>query len=205
MVGRFHLVTDTRFGRDPLELVAAALDAGVDVVQVRAKELGDCAVYRLAERMVALCGPYGAACIVDDRLDVALAVGANGVHLGAEDLPVSAARALVDPGFVIGATAREPASAVAAVAAGASYLGVGPCFATTTKTGLPAAIGPEGVAAIRRAVEVPLIAIGGVRPDRVASLMAAGANGIAVVDAVCGAADPAGAVRDLLAAIGAGR
>jgi thiamine-phosphate pyrophosphorylase len=203
MVGHLHYITDTRFGRNPLDPVPAALDAGVDVIQVRAKELTDDDAYRLAVRVVELCAPYRAACIVDDRLDVALASGAAGVHLGEGDLPVAAARAVAGPRFVIGATARDPAAALAAVTAGASYLGVGPCFSTSTKRGLPAPIGVAGVAAVHRVADIPLIAVGGVRADRVTQLIAAGAHGIAVVDAISGASDPAGAARELLAALGA--
>jgi thiamine-phosphate pyrophosphorylase len=204
LLGRLHLITDTRFGRDPLVVVPAALDAGVDVVQVRAKERSDRDLYVLADRVVRLCQPYQAACVVDDRLDVALAVGATGVHLGAEDLPVGVVRSLVGSEFVIGATARDPAAASAAAAAGATYLGVGPCFTTSTKTGLPSPIGMEGLAAVVAAVTLPVIAIGGVRLDRVAALTAAGAYGVAVVDAVAGAPDPGTSTKDLLAALGGG-
>jgi len=203
MAGHLHFITDTRFGRDPLDFVPALLDAGVDVIQIRAKELNDNDVYHLTARAVGLCGPYQAACIVNDRLDVAMAAGAAGVHLGEGDLPVTVARAVAGPRFVIGATARNPAAATAAVSAGASYLGVGPCFATSTKRGLPAPIGVAGVAAVCQTVDIPVIAVGGVRADQVARLVAAGAYGIAVVDAISGASDPAGAARELLAALGA--
>jgi thiamine-phosphate pyrophosphorylase len=204
LLGRLHLITDTRFGRDPLAVLPAALDAGVDVVQVRAKELSDVVVHAMTERVVTLCAAFGAMCIVDDRLDVALTAGAAGTHLGADDLPVAAARSLVGPGFVIGATVRDPSAAVAAVGAGASYLGVGPSFATSTKAGLPAPIGVAGVAAVCAVVSVPVIAIGGVRSDRVGMLLEAGVHGVAVVDAVYGAADPVAAVRGLRAALAAG-
>lgn len=203
VVGRLHLITDTRFGRDPLAVLPAALAAGVDVVQVRAKDSGDRDVHAMAVKVVALCAKSGAICIVDDRVDVALAAGAAGVHLGATDLPVAAARIVVGPHFIIGATVRDPAGAMAAAAAGASYLGVGPSFATTTKAGLPAPIGPGGVEAVCAVSALPVIAIGGIRADRVASLVAAGAHGVAVVDAVYGADDPAAAVGELVAALGA--
>ncbi|MST34621.1 thiamine phosphate synthase, partial [Acidimicrobiaceae bacterium USS-CC1] len=161
MLSRVHLITDTRFGRDPLSLVPAALEAGVDAVQVRVKELGDRAALAVVGKAVALCARYGATCIVDDRLDVALAAGAHGVHLGADDLPVARARAVAGPGLLIGATVRDPASARAAVVDGASYLGTGPAYVTGTKGGLPAPIGVAGVEAVCAAVDVPVIAIGG--------------------------------------------
>ncbi len=201
MPGRLHLITDTRFGRDPLAILPAALDAGVDVVQVRIKDLCDRDVHAMTERVVEMCAQTGATCVVDDRLDVALTAGASGVHLGAEDLPVAAARKFAGDGFVIGATVRDPPGAIAAAAAGASYLGVGPSFATATKAGLPAPIGAAGVGAVCAVVSVPVIAIGGICADRVPALVKAGAHGIAVVDAVSGADDPASAVRELLAAL----
>ena len=122
--------------------------------------------------------------------------------MGADDLPVAAARRVLGPAAIVGATCRDPDSARAAVAAGASYLGVGPAFSTRTKAGLPAAIGPDGVAAVAAAVpDTPVIAIGGVTPERVPALRAAGAHGVAVIGAVSEAADPAAAARALLAAV----
>jgi thiamine-phosphate pyrophosphorylase len=134
---------------------------------------------------------------------VALTAGAGGVHLGADDLPVEAARAVAGSEFVIGATVRDPAGAIAAIAAGASYLGVGPSFATTTKAGLPSPIGPAGVGAVCAVATVPVIAIGGVRADRVPALIEAGVHGVAVVDAVYGADDPVSAVREMRVALAA--
>lgn len=201
-LGRLHVLTDTRAGRDPLPVVAAALAAGAPVVQVRAKHLSDRALHDLALRVRQLCDDHGALCVVDDRLDVALAVGAGGTHLGAQDLPVDAARRLAGPHHLLGATAREPLTAAALVAQGADYLGVGPVCATGTKQGLPAPIGAAGVAAVAGSVTVPLIAIGGVTAAEVPGLLAAGAWGVAVVSAVSDAADPAAATRALLAELG---
>src|SRR5690606_512207 len=136
-------------------------------------------------------------------LHIALAVGADGGHVGADDLPVAAARAVLGPTAVLGATCRDPAGARAAVAAGADYLGVGPAYATTTKAGLPPPIGPDGVAAVAGAGPgTPVVAIGGVVAERVAALRAAGAYGVAVVGAVSAAADPAAATTRLLEALG---
>lgn len=132
-------------------------------------------------QVVAMCAEYGAPCVVDDRLDVALTGGAGGVHLGAQDPSVDAPRALAGPGFIRGATVRDPAGAIAAMAAGASYLGVGPAFATATKVGLPSPIGPVTVAAV----------------------VEGGVHGLALVDAVHGADDPASAVRELRIELGA--
>jgi thiamine-phosphate pyrophosphorylase len=136
-------------------------------------------------------------CLVNDRVGVALAAGADGVHVGADDLPVAVARRVLGPDAVLGATCRTPASARAAVADGATYLGAGPAFPTSTKDGLPPPIGPMGVAAVAAAVPgTPVIAIGGVTPDRVGVLAG---YGVAAVSAI--AADPAGATIAFLKAL----
>lgn len=203
-LGRLHLVTDTRPGRDPLAVVRAALSvAGPElVVQVRVQDdTDDRTAYELAVRVLALCATAGASCLVNDRLHLALAIGASGGHVGARDLPVDVARRVLGPTAVLGATARDPDAGVAAVTAGASYLGVGPCHATTTKSGLPAPIGADGVRRVASAVSVPVIAIGGVTAVRIPELLAAGAYGVAVVGALSQAADPARATVDLLHAL----
>ncbi|MEV4541815.1 thiamine phosphate synthase [Micromonospora echinaurantiaca] len=203
-LGRLHLVTDTRPGRDPLTVVRAALAVARAelVVQVRVEDSAtDREAYDLARRVVALCAGYDATCLVNDRLHVALAVGAGGGHVGADDLPVGAARRVLGSAAVLGATARDPGTATEAVAAGASYLGVGPCHPTGTKTGLPDPIGPAGVGAVAAAVDVPVIAIGGVTAATVPALRAAGAYGVAVVGALSAAADPGRATAELLQAL----
>jgi thiamine-phosphate pyrophosphorylase len=203
-LGRLHVVTDTRPGREPLRIVTAALDAGAPVIQVRAKDHTDAELYELACRVAELCAAHDACCIVNDRPDVAVAVGAGGAHVGQGDLPVGAARRVLGPARVLGATARDVDTAGAHEAAGASYLGVGPAYATTTKTGLPAPLGPGGVGAVAAAVRIPVVAVAAVTAARVAPLLAAGAYGVAVIGAVSDAADPAHATEELLAAIDAG-
>jgi thiamine-phosphate pyrophosphorylase len=197
---RLHLITDTRPGAEPLAVVAAALGvAGQHLaVQVRVEDdATDRDAYELATRVRALCAEAEATCLVNDRLHIALAVGADGGHVGALDLPVEAARRVLGPYAILGATAREPAAAKAAVDAGASYLGVGPAYATTTKDGLPPPIGVEGVAAVAGAVNVPVIAIAGVTAERIPELRAAGAHGVAVIGALSTAPDPVAATREL--------
>ncbi|MGY2080582.1 thiamine phosphate synthase [Modestobacter sp. SYSU DS0657] len=204
-LGRLHVLTDARGGAAALAAVEAAVAAGAPVVQVRAKGGTDRELYEFARAVVAVCAPAGATCLVNDRVDVALAVGAHGTHLGAGDLPLAAARRVAGPGHLLGGTCRDPALARQLVAEGADYLGVGPAWPTTTKTGLPEALGPGGIAAVAAAVDVPVIAIGGVTAARVPALLAAGATGVAVVGAVSAAADPAAATRELLTALGAAR
>jgi thiamine-phosphate pyrophosphorylase len=192
-------VTDTRPGRNPLDIVAAALRAGFDVIQVRPEDhVTDREAYELTVRVLAMCRELGRTCLVNDRLHIALAAGADGGHVGADDLPVAAARRILGPDAILGATARDPQAARRAVADGASYLGVGPAFATTTKSGLPDAIGSAGIRAVAQAVSVPVVAIGGVTADRAGELYAAGAHAVAVVGAVSGAADPFAAAAEFV-------
>ncbi len=205
-IGRLHLITDTRAGRDVLAVVAAGLAAGADTIQVRVSDdATDRQAYELAGRVLQLCRAHGVTCLVNDRLHIALALGADGGHVGADDLPVAAARRVLGPAAVLGATARDPATARQAAADGASYLGVGPAYATSTKDGLPAPIGAPGIGAVARSVDLPVIAIGGVSATSVAELCAAGAYGVAVVGAVSEAADPAAATAALRRALAAAR
>jgi thiamine-phosphate pyrophosphorylase len=202
MIGRLHVLTDARAGRDAVGVAARAVEAGAPVVQLRVKGGTDRELYDLGTRLMAVCTKHGATCIVNDRVDIALAIGAHGTHLGAEDLSVAAVRRVAGPAHLIGGTAREPVSAARLVAEGADYLGAGPAYQTSTKDGLPAPLGPDGVGLVARAVAVPVIAIGGITADRVPGLMAAGVHGVAVVGAVSDAADPGIATKSLLAALG---
>lgn len=200
-VPRLHVLTDERPADGVLAFTDTVLAAGAPGLQLRTKQRSDRDWLRLAMAVVARCREAGATCIVNDRADVAVAAGADGVHLGADDLPVAAARAVVGPDLLVGATARDAEQAAAAVADGADYLGVGPVFETTTKAGLPAPMGLAGLAAVARAVGVPVIGIAGVTAARTPEVLAAGAHGVAVTGAVTRAEDPGAAVRRLLAAI----
>ena len=157
--------------------------------------------YHLALRIVELCRAAGALCLMNDRLHVGLAAGANGGLVGGDDLPVEAARYILGPGAVLGATARDPESAKAAVAAGASYLSVGPAFSTRQRLGQPEALGLAGITAIAQAVDVPVIASGGVSLQTTPELIRAGAHGVAVVAAISDASDPVAAAAHLMAVI----
>jgi thiamine-phosphate pyrophosphorylase len=205
MIGRLHVVTDVRDGRDALAVVAAAAAAGAPVVQVRAKGCTDRALYDFACRVVEVCTGHDTACIVNDRVDIALAAGAAGTHLGADDLPIAAVRRIAGPRHVIGGTARDPRCAADLAAAGADYIGVGPTYPTSTKDGLPAPLGPAGVGSVAGAVAVPVVAVGGVTAERIPELTAVGVHGVAVVTAVSKAADPAAATLILLQALDAHR
>jgi thiamine-phosphate pyrophosphorylase len=201
VIGRLHVITDSREGRDGLAVVSAALQGGAPVVQVRVKGCTDRILYEFACRVVELCARHAVTCIINDRVDIALAAGAAGTHLGADDLPVEAVRRVAGSGHLIGGTARDSRRAAELIAAGADYLGVGPTYATSTKSGLPAPLGPAGVGAVARAAGVPVIAIGGVTADRIRELVAAGVHGVAAVSAVSDAADAGSATRELLQAL----
>lgn len=205
-IPRLHVVTDTRSGRDPLPVVVAALSASAShgmpiAVQVRHKTCTDRELLDLTRRVVALARPQGALVVVDDRLDVALAADAGGVHLGAHDLPVRDAVRWAGTHVAVGGTCRNAQDALIAEQAGAAYVGVGPVFATTTKSGLPDPLGPGGLQAATLGTRLPVIAIGGVTAAAVPELLATGAHGVAVVAAVSGAADPQAATTRLLQAL----
>lgn len=198
---RLHLVTPPGVDHAVLGATRRAVAAGATLVQVRTKDAVDRIRLRHLVELRTALRASGTMCLVNDRVDLALAVESDGVHLGDEDLPVDVARRLLGPEAVIGATARDPEAARRAVDAGTTYLGVGPAYATGTKSGLPDPIGTAGVAAVARAVSVPVIAIAGVTAARVPELLDAGAWGVAVVGAVYGAADPAAATVELLEAL----
>ena len=195
-VPRLHVIVDS------LLLADAAFRGGAPAVQIRIKGGGDAAVLAECERIVASARGAGAVVIVNDRADIALAVGADGVHGGADDLPVAVLRRLVGPDALVGGTARDPETARRHQADGASYIGVGPVYATVTKAGLPDPLGPAGVEKVAAAVDIPVIAIAGVTVARVPELLDAGAHGVAVIGAVANATDPAVAVAELREAVG---
>jgi thiamine-phosphate pyrophosphorylase len=187
-VPRFHLLVDSHHD---LALLPRLAEAGVDGFQIRAKSLPDDELLAFTQKVIAVVRPLGARVIVNDRVDVALAAGADGVHLGAHDLPVTHARRIA-PDLLIGGTCRNRTAARAARAAGADYAGFGPVFATSSKDGLPAALGVRAISAA--AGSLPLVAIGGIDAANATSVRQAGAHGIAVIAGVWGAPDPVAAV-----------
>lgn len=196
---RLYLVTDEALagGRPLAAVVGAAVDGGVTCVQLRAKTDSARRILEQARELLALLRPRGVPLIVNDRLDIALAAGADGVHVGQDDLPGAAVRRLAPPGFRIGVSVSTVAEACAAEADGADYLGVSPVFDTPTKRDTPRAAGLEGLRRIRAATRLPLVAIGGIHAGNAAAVRAAGADGLAVVSAIMSAPDPAAAARQL--------
>ncbi|WP_440444279.1 thiamine phosphate synthase [Phascolarctobacterium sp.] len=195
-----YLVTDEAclHGRPLLECVEEALAAGVTLVQYRAKAADGGVLYAEACRLKQLCDKYGVPLIINDRLDIALAVGAAGVHLGQDDLPCAVARRLLGEDYIIGVSAHNPAEAVQAVSEGADYLGCGAVFGTATKHDV-AKLGLENLRAIRKSVAVPMVGIGGITADNYAEVLATGADGAAIVSGILAQDDISAVVKKLVA------
>ena len=194
-----YLVTDRGLsrGRPTPEIVRAAVRGGVTCVQLREKTCSTREFIAEALAVRDFLKWRGVPLIINDRVDVALAVGADGVHLGQGDLPLAEARAILGESKLIGISAESLRDAVAAENAGADYLGVSPIFATPTKTDTAAPLGLEGLRAIRRQVKLPLVAIGGLNAGNAAAVIGGGADGVAVVSAIVAADDPELAAREL--------
>ena len=195
-----YLVTDEAclHGRPLLECVEEALTAGVTLVQYRAKAADGGVLYAEACKLKELCDKYNVPLIINDRLDIALAVGAAGVHLGQDDLPCAVARRLLGEDFIIGVSAHNPAEAVQAVSEGADYLGCGAVFGTATKHDV-AKLGLENLRAIRKSVAVPMVGIGGITADNYAEVLATGADGAAIVSGILAQKDIGAVVKKLVA------
>ncbi|WP_077616735.1 thiamine phosphate synthase [Caenibacillus caldisaponilyticus] len=177
-----------------------ALSAGVTVLQLREKSLPSRRLYELARELKALAAEFGVPFIVNDRLDIALAVDADGLHVGQDDLPTSVARRLLGPDKILGVSAATIAEAADAVRDGADYLGVGSVFPTRSK-GDAEVIGLDRLTEIKSAVPVPVVAIGGITQENAGSVLERGADGLAVISAVLSASDPAEAAAALAVAV----
>lgn len=185
-------------GRSTEEVVTAALAGGIRLVQLREKELSTRALWSLAGKLRRMTREAGALLVINDRLDVALAVDADGVHIGQDDLPVEEVRRLA-PDMLRGVSAGTLAEARAAARAGASYVSFGPVFATNTKSDAGAPLGVEAVTEMGEKAGLPFTVIGGIRKEHLPDLVAAGLRHIAVVSAITAAPDPERATRELLA------
>ncbi|MBV9109742.1 MAG: thiamine phosphate synthase [Gemmatimonadetes bacterium] len=188
-------------GRTILEVVRAALRGGAPSIQLRGKEMAVREQVELARALLAETRAAGALLWVNDRLDVALAAGADGAHLGQDDLPVEAARRISPPGFLLGISAETPELALAAESGGADYVGTGPVYETGSKADAGSAIGLGRIAEVAAAVRIPVVGIGGIAAANAGEVVRAGAAGVAVISAVMRAPDPEQAVRDLLRAV----
>jgi thiamine-phosphate pyrophosphorylase len=202
-VGRLHVLTDvvlqTHFSHEALTRLAMA--GGADTIQFRQKTGSTRDMIDVGQRMRRLCEEGGVTFIVNDRIDVALAVKAHGVHLGQEDFPIPLAREILGPNIVIGGSAATMEEARICLGEGADYVGFGPVFPTGSKDDAGPVSGLEILEEVVRAVPLPVIAIGGISAKNTSDVMKAGAHGIAVISAVCCQEDPEGATRALSKAL----
>jgi thiamine-phosphate pyrophosphorylase len=198
-----YLVADVDFaaGRDLAYLAGEAVLGGVTIVQLRAKGSGTREFLELAVRMAAVLKKRSVPLIINDRADIAMACGADGVHLGQDDMPLDKARQLLGKSKIIGVSANTLKEARDAERQSADYIGLGPIYATSTKdTDLPV-LGPEGIRRIRKKIGIPIIAIGGINAGNAAEVRKAGAAGLAVVSAILGTPDPRSAAANLKKAL----
>ncbi len=202
-----YVVTDRQLtaGR-PLRLVVeAALRGGARAFQLREKDLSPRELYPLALEIRQLTKIYGARLLINDRVDVALAVDADGVHLTMTSLPATVARQILGPGRLIGVSTHSIAEAQTAANAGADFVVFGPVFYTPSKAPYGEPVGLDALRAVRAAVDTPILAIGGVKKANLDQVLTAGADGIAVISAIISADDPTAASQDLLATLRSGK
>ena len=199
---RLVVITDEALAepRGLVHVLGRALDGGATAVQLRSKNSSARELLDLARKLLPMVRAAGALFIVNDRLDVALAAGADGVHLGPDDPPVRAVRQAVADDFIIGCSVDTVEDAAQAEADGADYVGVGTVYRTANKRDAGDVIGLPGLERVVGGVHIPVVGIGGITPERAPYVARAGACGAAVIGAVMSAEDPAGAVRALLSA-----
>ena len=193
-----YLITDRHqvpLGRTLLDTVEAALQGGVRAVQLREKDLDAAALFPLAEKLRGLTRRYAARLLINDRIDVALAVDADGIHLGGHSLPVAIARRLLGPQRLLGVSTHQPAEIPPAAAAGADFVTFGPVFATPSKRIYGEPVGLEALCLACQNSPLPVFALGGIKPCHLAALQASGAAGPAVISAIIAASDPRSAAR----------
>ncbi|MFO7986945.1 MAG: thiamine phosphate synthase [Desulfatiglandaceae bacterium] len=202
-IGKLHVLTDTvlqiRFSH--VQLTEMAIHGGADTIQFRQKTGSSREMIDLARKMRALCADRGAAFIVNDRVDIALACNAHGVHLGQDDFPIPLARKLLGADRIIGGSASTLEEARECVSDGADYVGFGPVYPTSSKDDAGPVRGIEILEQLAAQIPVPVIAIGGIDAGNTPEIMRAGAHGIAVISAVCCKQDPEAAARTLREAL----
>jgi thiamine-phosphate pyrophosphorylase len=198
MRGLYFVTDRALFGHRTVdEVVLMALRGGASCIQLREKEASTRDFVEQAQRIKAIMAPFRASLIINDRIDVALAVGAHGVHIGQQDMPFEIARRLMGPRAIIGLSVETWEDVERAAALDVDYLGVSPVFETPTKTDTKGHWGLEGLRRIRAVTHRPLVAIGGLHAANAAEVIRAGADCIAVVSAICAAADPYQAALEL--------
>jgi thiamine-phosphate pyrophosphorylase len=202
-----YLVTDRPLsrGRDLVDVVLAAVRGGATVVQLREKDASARETWELGRALLERLRPLGVPLIVNDRVDLALALGADGVHVGQSDLPPEVARRLLGPEALVGLSITGPEDLPTLDPSVVDYAGVGPIFPTTSKADATPALGLEGFARLRRQLPVPVVAIGGITAANASAVIAAGADGVSVVSAICSADDCEVAASTLARSVQEGR
>lgn len=200
---RLYLCTDRllAMGRPIIQAVEQAIQGGVTMVQLREKDASTRDFYRVALEVQAVTKRHGIPLVINDRLDIALAIGADGIHLGQSDMPVEVARRLVGSSMFIGISAATVESALAMQKAGADYIGTGPVYPTGSKGDAGDAIGVNGLSAVCNAVSIPVVAIGGISAANTPGIMESGVDGIAVISAILSQPDITQAARALRALV----
>jgi thiamine-phosphate pyrophosphorylase len=194
----FYAMVDPAGGHEPVSLAETLLDAGARIMQLRLKDAPGRDFLAVARTIADLCRKRGAILIINDRVDIAILAGARGVHLGQDDLPLDAARRIAGPATMIGISTHTVEQARAAERGGADYIGFGPIYAGGLKNN-PAGMGLDNLRAIRAAVKLPIVAIGGITEARVAETLAAGADAVAIITDVVTAPNITARVRSILA------
>jgi thiamine-phosphate pyrophosphorylase len=198
-----YLVTDRglSLGRSNLDIIRAAVAGGVTLVQLREKEATTRQFYEEGLKIREFLGEHNIPLIINDRLDIALALDADGIHMGQDDMPVAVARKILGDDKIIGASVFNVAEAREAEAAGADYLGLSPIFVTSTKPDLTVQVGIDGIAPIRQAVRIPLVGIGSMNAENAFEAVRAGLDGVAVVSAICSQRNAEAAARAIKAEV----
>lgn len=200
MLGGLYVITDhiPETDRNPVIIAQAALEAGARIIQLREKYASARQLLSWARQIKELTQTRSALLIINDHVDIAMACGADGIHLGQDDLPAEEARKLLGSQAIIGVSAETDQEALEAEAAGANYLGIGPMFTTATKSDAGAPIGPERLRTIKQQVRIPVFGIGGINLTNFREVLEAGADGICVISAISRAPDIRAAVREFL-------
>ena len=207
MDSRLYVITGQAFlrGRRLEDVIAAAIRGGADTIQLREKDYSGRELLEAGHLLRRVTRELGARLIINDRIDVAHAVDADGVHLGQGDLPIAAARAILGPDKIVGLSTHNVEEAVLAERAGANYIGLGPMKPTQTKLDTEPVVGPSGLREVRRHVQLPIVAIGGIKQEDVAEIIRSGANAVAIISAVIGSDDVEGAARAIRTLVDAER
>jgi len=200
---RFYAMVDSSGPLPPVETAHLLIDSGARALQLRLKDFPTRDLVAAARSIAELCRRSGVALFVNDRVDIAMLVGAAGVHLGQQDLPLEAARRLIGPGRIIGISTHSVAQAREAEAGGADYIGFGPIFAGGTKR-TTAGQGLAAIRQVRAAVKLPIVAIGGITEATAGEVIEAGADAVAIISDVLKSSDPGAKVRSLLKALDSG-